>query len=98
VARRHVTPSPLDTLSGHKDYDQLLASRGKPRNVISHRGWQEPTPRQLRYIATLAKQTGRKTPNVTTRAGAKRAIDTLLKHRDAQRSSARGTRTPPASS
>lgn len=70
--------SPNDPLAKHRDFTDLMNRRQQGgENVISHRGWQEPTPRQLRYIAKLAQQTGRKVPRVMGRQGASRSIAAL---------------------
>ena len=79
---RPIKPLKGDVLARHKDFKQLTDPNRKPARVVTHRGWDDPTDAQLRYIAKLAKEMGRKQPKVTTRQGASAAIKALLRHRD----------------
>jgi hypothetical protein len=47
------------------------------RQVITTKGWQDPTKAQLAYLRHLAEATGSRMPKVTTIGGASRAIDRL---------------------
>lgn len=46
-------------------------------DVVTTKGYGEPTEKQLVLIARLARQAGTKPPRVTTRGGASRAIERL---------------------
>ncbi len=84
--RGKVRPSPHDVLARHQDFDQLIDPGRKVPEVVTHKGWADPTPRQLAYIARLANETNRRVPDVRTKQGAQAAIAALLRRRDALRS------------
>jgi hypothetical protein len=54
--RRPVRPSPSDVLAHHDDFQQLVDHERRQANVVTHRGYRDPTSRQLRFIAALARR------------------------------------------
>lgn len=52
--------------------------RHKPP-LVTPRGHEEPSAKQMAYLSSLVEATGATMPNVTTAGGASRAIDRLKK-------------------